>query len=166
MLEFWGRAFLNTAHAQQLFDDINKMLGLKKETENPLDLKNSFNWQNIVGKNTESFIDLCEILSSTYNELMKDYLTMFSVVSEKKHLKVLKENQDLRAKISELEKILDKKVNKSNEINYYPKKIVDNLTQVMSDQTQQFQELLKQLNQPSKKISVTKKIKNHDDNIQ
>ncbi|MEN6622967.1 MAG: hypothetical protein ABFD50_15650 [Smithella sp.] len=166
MLEFWGKAFLHTAHTQQIFEDINKMLGLNKGVENPFALNTLFNWQNIVVKNTEYIIDLYEKLSSAHNELMKDYLTMFNVVSEKKHSNVLKENEELKAKISELEKILDLKINKSTEINYYPKKIVDNLTQVVSDQTQQFQELLKQLNQPHKKTSNMKKnIKNNDDNI-
>lgn len=165
MMEFWGKAFLNTAQSQKLFEDMNKMFGLNKEADSPFNtLNNSFNQQNTVKQNTEFLIDLYEKVSSTYNEFMKNYLTIFNVVSEKKHLNVLKENEELKAKISELEKILDKKMNKSSDINYYPKKIMDNLTQAMSDQTLQFQELLKQLNQPPKKININKKNnKNNDD---
>lgn len=161
ILEFWGQTFLNTARTQQQMEDMNKIIEQYTGVDNQFinSLFNAFSWQNPVQKNTECFLELYEKLSREYNDLIKAYLTMFNVVSEKKHLSVIKENEELKVKISELEKIIDKKINPSDEISYYPKKIVDNLTQAMSDQTHQFQELLKQLNQPIKKATITKKNK-------
>lgn len=168
MLEFWGQAFLNAGRSIQQWEKMSKVIG--QNTGNDYtsigSLFSQFNWpKSSIEKNTESMIEMCEKLSGTYNEIIKAYLTMFNVVSEKKYLSVLKENEKLKTKIYELEEILKGNANKPGEINYYPKKIVDNLTQVMSDQSRQFQELLKQLNQPLKKAATARKNnRNSDDN--
>jgi hypothetical protein len=153
MLEFWGRALLNAAKSQQQLDDMNKIV------DNPF-LKSflkSFGWQNQEKTKAEDIIEFAKKSSAAYNEFVKAYLTIFNVVSQEKHLSLIKENEDLKAKIAELEKSINSYKNPAAKDNYDPEKIVDNLTQIMSNQTQQFKELMKQLNQPYKKATTAKK---------
>src|SRR5512136_1144588 len=107
VLEFWGRAFLNAAQTQQQLEDMNKIIGQNTGVDNPFinSLFNASGWQNTLEKNTEGFIELIRKLSGVYNEFITTYLAMFNVVSEDKHLKLIKENEELKAKIAELENI-------------------------------------------------------------
>jgi hypothetical protein len=154
MLEFLGRALLNAAQSQQQLDDMNKIAA-----DNPFlkSLFKSFVWQNQEKMNAEDIIEFTKKWSAEYKEFIKAYLTMFNVVSQEKYLSLIKENEDLKAKIAELEKIINSHKYLSDKDSYNPEKIVNNLTQIMSNQTQQFKELMKQLNQPYKKATTTKK---------
>lgn len=154
MLEFLGRALLNAAQSQQQLEDMNKIAA-----DNPF-LKSffkSFGWQNQEKMNAEDFIEFTKKWSDEYKEFIKAYLTMFNVVSQEKHLSVVKENEDLKAKIAQLEKIINSHKYLSDKDNYDPEKIVDNMKNIISNQTQQFKELMKQLNQPYKKATTPKK---------
>jgi hypothetical protein len=82
---------------------------------------------------------------------------MFNVVPQEKHLDLIKENENLKAKIAQLEKIINNKNNTADKEVSDAEKLVDNLTQIMSNQTQQFKELMKQLSQPGKKAATAKK---------
>jgi hypothetical protein len=154
MLEFLGRALLNAAQSQQQLEDMNKIAA-----DNPF-LKSffkSFGWQNQEKMNAEDIIEFTKKWSDEYKEFIKAYLTMFNVVSQEKHLSVVKENEDLKAKIAQLEKIINSHKYLSDKDNYDPEKIVDNMKNIISNQTQQFKELMKQLNQPYKKATTPKK---------
>jgi len=117
----------------------------------------SLGWENKEKINAEDIMELTEKSSAAYKEFIKDYLTIFNVVSQEKYLSVIKENEELKAKIDQLEKIISNYKNVSPKGNYDPEKIVDNLTQIMSNQTQQFKELMKQLDQSYKKTTTKKK---------
>jgi hypothetical protein len=159
MLEFLGRALLNAAHSQQQLEDMSKIIGQNIGADNPFmkSFFKAFGWQNPEKMNTEDIIDFTKKTSDAYKEFIKAYLTMFDVVSSKEeHLNLIKENEDLKAKIAELEKVINSYKKLSDKDSFDPEKIVDNLTLIMKNQTQQFQELMKQLNQPYKKGTTTK----------
>ncbi len=160
MLEFFGKALLNAAHSQKQLEEINKNIE-KIAAENPF-MKiffKSYDWQNKEKLKDEDIIfEFTEKSFAAFKEFLKSYLTIFDVVPKEKHLSLIKENEDLRARIAELEKIINSQKNMAiDKDSYNPEKIMDNLTQIMSNQTNQFKELMKQLNQPYKKTTATKK---------
>ena len=109
MLEFLGRALLNAAQSQQQLEEMNKIIGQNIAADNPF-LKSffkSFGWQNQEKMNAEDIIEFTKKSSAAYKEFIKAYLTMFNVVSQEKHLSLIKENEDLKAKIAQLEKIIN-----------------------------------------------------------
>jgi hypothetical protein len=159
MLELLGRALLNAAQSQRQWEEMNKIIGQNIAADNPLldTFLKSFGWHNQEKTNEENIIEFTEKSFAPYKEFIKAYLTMFNVVPQEKHLDLIKENENLKAKIAQLEKIINNKNNTVDKEVYDAEKLVNNLTQIMSNQTQQFKELMKQLSQPSKKAATTKK---------
>jgi cell division septum initiation protein DivIVA len=159
MLEFLGHAFLNAAHSQRQVENMNTIIGQKFEADNEFinSLLKTFKWRNYAEKDVEDFVELIRKSSGAYKEFIQAYLTLFNVVSQEEHLSLKKENDELKAKIAELEEIRKSTINSSNNNSYDPQRIVDNLTQIMSNQTQQFQELMKKMNPPDKKTTAAKK---------
>lgn len=158
ILEFLGRALLNAAHSQQQFEDMNKIIGQTVGADNPFikSFLKAFGWQNPVKMDGENVVEFTKKSSDAYKEFFKAYLTMFDVVPKEEHLRLIKENDDLKAKIAMLEKATNTYKKTPDKDSFAPDQIVDNLTVLMKNQTQQFQELMKQLNQPYKKGTTTK----------
>lgn len=159
MLEFFGHSLLNVARNQQQLEDMNKIIGQNIGADNPFmkSFFKTFGWQNPEKLDGDDIIEFTKKLFDAYKEFFKSYLTMFDIVSKEEHSGLRKENEDLKVKIDELEKIINSYKNLSDKDNFDPEQIVDNLTVIMKNQTQQFQELMKQLNQPYKKGTTTKK---------
>jgi hypothetical protein len=159
ILEFLGKALLNVAQNQRQWEDMNKLIGQNIAADNPF-LKSFFKSIGLPNQekvDAENIVEFTEKSSDAYKEFIKAYLTMFNVVSKEKHLIVIKENEELKGRIAELEKIIQNYKNMSKKDSYDPERIVDNLKQVISNQTQQFEELMKQLSQPYKKTTNAKK---------
>jgi hypothetical protein len=161
MLEFWGRAFLNAARSQQQLEDMNKLIGLNIGANNPSwqSFLKAFGWPKQEKMDTEDMADLTPTISDAYKVFVKAYLTLFDVISKEEYIELVKENGDLKTKIAELEKVIQSYKNLSGNINFDQEQVVDNLTEIMKNQTQQFQDLMKQLNQPYKKTTTKKKEK-------
>lgn len=159
ILEFLGRALLNAAQSQQQLEDMNKIVGQTIGADNPFmkTFLKAFGWQNQEKTNGEDIVEFTKKSSEVYNEFFKNYLTMFDVVPKEEYLSLKKENDDLKVKIALLENNTktDNKIRDKD--NYAPEQIIDNLTVIMKNQTQQFQELMKQLNQSYKKGTTVKK---------
>jgi hypothetical protein len=159
MLEFWGRALLNAARSQQQLEDMNKIIGQDIGADNPFmkSFFKVFGCQNQEKIDGEDIIELTKKSSDAYKEFFKAFLTIFDIVSKDEHIILVKENEDLKAKIAELEKIIISYKNLSGKDNFDQEQIVGNLAKIMKNQTQQFQDLMKQLNQPYQKGTTTKK---------
>lgn len=159
ILEFWGRVLLNAASSQKQWEEMNKNIE-KMATENPF-MKlflTSFGWQSPEKEREEDIIvEFTEKSAAVQKELIKAFLTMFDVVPKEKYLGLVQENEELRMKITQLENIIQSYKNMTEKEGYHPEKIMDNLTQIMNNQTQQFKELMKQLNAPLKKTTNGKK---------
>ncbi|MEN6330481.1 MAG: hypothetical protein ABFD57_00680 [Smithella sp.] len=159
ILEFWGRTLLNAAQSQKQWEEMNKNIE-KIAEDNPfmkLFLK-SFGWQNQEKeKKGDIILEFTEKSTAAQKEFIKAFLTMFDVVPKEKYLGLMKENEELKVRIAELETIIQSYKNMTEKGSYNPDKIMDNLTHIMNNQAQQFQELMKQLNQPLKKTTNSKK---------
>ena len=159
MLKFLGQSLLNAAHGQQQLEDMNKVIGQNIGVDNPFmkSFFKAFGWQNPEKMNEEDIVEFTKKSSDAYKEFFKAYLTMFDVVPREEHLKLVKENEALKEKIAMFEKITNTYKELTDKDNFAPEQIVDNLTVIMKNQTQQFQKLMKQLNQPYKKGTAVKK---------
>ena len=159
ILEFWGSTLLNAAQSQKQWEKMNKNIE-KMAAENPF-IKiffKSIGCQNQKKeKEGDMILEFTEKSTTAQMQFMKAFLTMFDVVSKEKYLSLVKENEVLKVKIAELEKIVQSYKYLTENESYKPEKIMDNLTKIMNNQTQQFQELMKQLNQPLKKTTNNKK---------
>ncbi|PKN74572.1 MAG: hypothetical protein CVU52_06625 [Deltaproteobacteria bacterium HGW-Deltaproteobacteria-10] len=159
ILEFLGRALLNAARSQQQLEDMNKIIGQTIGADNPFmqTFLKAFGWQSPEKINGEDIVEFTQKSSEAYKEFFKVYLAMFDVVPKEEYLSLKKENEDLKAKLAILETNTDANKKIRDKDNYAPEQVIDNLTVIMKNQTQQFQELMKQLNQSYKKGTTTKK---------
>ena len=148
MLEFWGQAFLNAARSQQQLEDLNKSFGQTTGADNPI--MNSFykasGLSNTAKLNPDGILELAKKSADIYKDFFKAYLTVFDVVPRK-------ENEELKEKIARQEKIINSYKNLSIKDSFNQEEIITDLTQIVKNQTQQFQKLVKQVNQFYKKGS-------------
>jgi hypothetical protein len=155
MLEFWGQAFLNAARSQQQLEDLNKSFGQTTGADNPI--MNSFykasGLSNTAKLNPDGILELAKKSADIYKDFFKAYLTVFDVVPRKEHVQLVKENEELKEKIARQEKIINSYKNLSVKDSFNQEEIVTDLTQIVKNQTQQFQKLVKQVNQFYKKGS-------------
>jgi len=159
ILEFWGQALLNAARSQQQLEDINKLIGSNAGADNPFwqQFFKAFGWRKAQQMDTSNAGDLSLIMSDVYKEFVKSYLTLFNYIPREEYLKLAKENEELKTKIAELENSIAGYKNSSVKNNFDQEQVVDNLTKIMKNQAQHFQDLMKQLNQHYKKAATTKK---------
>ncbi len=162
LLEFWGQTFLNAARSQQQLENMNKLMGDNISADNPIvnSIFKAFGVPKPEKVTPEDLIGLTKKSTDAYKEFFKSSLNMFEVVSKEDHLEVIKENEELKEKIANLEKIISnsqKKDGKAGKASIDQEEVVNNLTQIMKNQTQQFQDLMKQVNQYYKKTPTTKK---------
>jgi hypothetical protein len=159
LLEFWGQTFLNAARSQKQLENLNKLMGNNSGADNPVvsSIFKAFGVSLPEKVTSEDFIGLTKKSTDAYKEFFKSSLNMFEVVSKEDHLKVIKENEELKEKITQQEKILDICQNLAGKDAFGQEQVVDSLTQIMKKQTQQFQELVKQANQYFKNGPKTKK---------
>lgn len=149
MLEFWGQAFLNAARNQQQLENMSKYFGQSPGTDNQI--MNSFfkalGWQNVEKMKPEEILEFAKKSVNAYQEFFKAYLAIFDIVSKEEYLNMVKENEELKEKIAQQEKIIQSYKNLSGKDVFDQEEVVTNLTQIVKKQTQQFQELMSQMNQ-------------------
>ena len=158
LLEFWGQTFLNAARSQQQLDNMNKLLGENISNDNLMvnSIFKAFGVPKPEKVTPDDLIKLTKKSTDAYKEFFKTALNLFEVVSKEDHLKVVQENEALKEKIAALEKIIgDAKKRGDDELDQ--QEVVNNMAQIMKNQTEQFQELMKSVNQYYKKPSATKK---------
>jgi len=159
ILEFWGQAFLTAARSQQQWEDMKRLFGQNAGTDTPMlsAVFKSLGWPDTEKMNPEEIAELTKNSINAFQEFFKAYLTMFDFVAKEEHLKVVKENEELKEKIAQLEKMNNSQQNIYPQESFEQGQGMDNLTKIMEYQTQQFQELMKQINLYYKKEKRTKK---------
>lgn len=159
MLEFWGKTFLNAARNQQQMEDMKNMFGQNKSVDNPFmsSMLKTYGLQKDEKVSPEGMAELTKKAADTYKEFFQSYMSMFDVVSKEEYSKLLKENEELKEKIAQKEKLINSYKNLSGKETFDQEQIVDSFTQIMKNQTQQFQDMMKQVNQYYEKDSKVKK---------
>lgn len=146
MLEFWGNAFLNAARNQQKLEELNRLFGQKTGTDNTILNALYEEWFNAKKMNPEAIVDFAGKTADLNKEFIKSFLTVFDVVSKEEYLSVKKENEGLKEKIAEQEKIIDNFRGLLGKDALDAEQIISNFTQMVEKQTKQFRELMTQLN--------------------
>jgi hypothetical protein len=159
MLELWGRTLINAAHSQEQLEEITKYFGLNSGTDNPLmkPFFKTFNWQRPEKLDATEIVNLTQKSTDAYKEFFKAYFSIFDFVSKEEYLAVAKENEVLKEKISQQEKIINNYQKLSVPDAFDQEQVVDNMRQIMEKQTHQFQALMKQVDQYYKKGTTIKK---------
>jgi hypothetical protein len=159
MLEFWGNAFLSAARNQQKLEELNRLLGQNTGADNSILNVLYEQWPDAKKMNPEEIVEFAGKAADLNKELIKSYLTIFNVVSKEEYLSVIKENEGLKEKIAEQERLIDNFRNMLGKPESEAEEIVSNFTQMIEKQTKQFQELLMQLNPYYEKSTPLKKNK-------
>jgi hypothetical protein len=159
MLEFWGQALLNAARSQEQLEEITKYFGQDSGSGNPLmsSFFKAFNWQKPEKTDATEIVNLTKKLTDAYKDFLKTYLAIFDFVSKEEYLATVKENEVLKEKISQQEKIINSYQKLSVPDAFDQEQVMDNMRQIMEKQTHQFQALMKQVDQYYKKGTTTKK---------
>lgn len=156
-LEYWGQIFMNAAQGQQQLENWNKWFRQSMGGENPF-LKSMFNQQETEKpqETTPEIFEITKKATDAYKEMFKASLSMFDMISKEEYNKLLNENEELKEKILRQEEIIKNVKTKSKNDNYGQEDVVDNLTKIVKDQTQQFQDLMNQIGKYYKKDSSKK----------
>lgn len=159
LLEFWGQTFLNAARSQQQLENMNKLLGENISNDNPMvnSIFKAFGVTKPEKVTPDDLIKLTKKSTDAYKEFFKSALDMFEVVSKEDHLKVVKENEGLKGRIAKLEKFISDSQKPAGKDAVNQEQVVNNLTKIMKNQSEQFQELMKSVNQYYKKPPAAKK---------
>ncbi len=149
ILEIWGHAFLNAARSRQYWEDVRKIFGQSASADNAPAASGfpAAGWPNSEKMTPEEIAELTQKSVSAFQEFFKAYLNIFDVVSREEYLKLVKENEALKEKIAEQEKIITDCKNQTDKDSLDQERAVDDLTRIMENQTKQFQKLLDQVNQ-------------------
>jgi hypothetical protein len=155
LLEFWGQAFLNAARSQQQLDDLNKSFGNSTGADNPImnSFYKAFGLSDTAKLNPDVILELAKKSADIYKDFINAYLTVFDVRTGKETVQLVKENEELKEIIARQEKIINSYRSLSGKDSFNQEEIVNDLTQIVKNQTQQFQKLMKQVNQFYKKGS-------------
>ena len=148
MLEFWGNVFLSAARNQKKIDDLNRIFQQNKGDDAKVSgaVFDNLNRPWAEGVNSAQIINLAGKAADTYKESIKAFLSVFDFVPKEEYLKLVKENEELKDKILDQEKIMA-------ELNDFPGKknskrrgAKNDFTKLLEEQTKQFQKVMTQLN--------------------
>lgn len=158
MLEFWGQLFLTAARSQEQLEHMNKLLG-KNVNENPFinSIYQALGIPKPQDVTADDFWELVKKSTDVYQNVIKSSLNYFEVVPKEDYLKLTRENDELKAKISELEALINSMKNHSTKKYSDQEQFVSSLTDIVKNQTEQFQQLMKQINLSYKKEKQNKK---------
>jgi hypothetical protein len=158
-LEFWGQFFMNAAQGQQQLENWNKWFTQSMGGENPfLKTMSMFKPQEIE-KPKEAAPEIFEMTkkaTDAYKEVFKATLSMFDMISKEDYTKLLNENEQLKEKIAQQQEMIQNVKKQSNNDSFDQEDVVSNLTEIVTNQTKQFQELMNQIGKYYKKDSSKK----------
>jgi hypothetical protein len=159
ILEFWGNAFLNAARNQKQLEDLNKFFGQNVSGENSLlaPFLSAYGWQKPADAAPDELFELTKKATDAFKEFSKAYLVMFDIVSKEDYVILSKENEHLKERIAEQDKIISDLKRSSGKEGFDQEEVVGNLTKIVKSQTQQFQELMKQIGEYYQKDLTGKK---------
>ncbi len=157
LLEFWGQIFLNAARSQQQMEDWNKWFSIDSFGKNKLfsSLLNQPETQK-TEEITPEILEIARKATDAYKEVFKASLSLFDVVAKEDYDELLKENELLKEKVKAQENIIKNRRNQPEKDIFEQQEVVNNLTEIVKDQTQQFQDLMKQMGKYYKKELVKK----------
>jgi len=157
LLEFWGQIFLNAARSQQQMEDWNKWFSIDGFGKNKLfsSLLNQPETQK-TEEITPEILEIARKATDAYKEVFKASLSLFDVVAKEDYDELLKENELLKEKVKAQENIIKNRRNQPEKDIFEQQEVVNNLTEIVKDQTQQFQDLMKQMGKYYKKELVKK----------
>jgi hypothetical protein len=160
ILEFWGNVFLSAARSQQKMEELNKLFGGNAGVDNPITdaINKSYGWLGAKNADPEEIINIAVKTAGVFQNFLKSYFMLFDVISKDEYVKLMKENEELKEKIIQQEKIIDDLKSLPGKA-FEQGEIVSGFTQILEKQARHFQELMTQLSQYNEKNTTIEKNK-------
>jgi len=143
VLELWGNMFLNAAKSQQQIEDLAKWMGGDfSGFEDLTDVFGRLYGADIFAKNTPEYLEIWNKASQDFHAAFKEFLSLMDLVPRQDYLSLLRENEELRAKLAGQEEALQKLHGVFDMRLAEQGEGLKGFESLIQDQSRQFQELL------------------------
>jgi len=144
-MEFWGNFFLAAAKGQQQFEDMVTWLrGNVSGTQEVTDLFTKLYGVDEFLKNTPEYLKFWNASLLDFQKSFREFLSLMDLVTKDDFTKILNEKEELEAQVHSLENTVEELQQLLKE-KYSLDESVAGFQALMSEQTRQFQEMIKGL---------------------
>jgi len=159
-LEFWGNLLINAAKGQEQLEDMTKWM--TQGLEGFEDLSNMFRkFYGLDGVDEASpqYLKKWQNAASEFQKSFRDYLDLMGIVPKEEHLSLVKKYEDLKARVADQEETIKHMGMLLGQRGSSEETVTQTFQDLMNKQTDQFQELMENLGQISKRTPSEKKKK-------
>ncbi len=142
-LELWGNLLLNAAQGQKRLEDfVGLMGGDPAALDDFQDLFAAFYGLDIFTKDTPGYLELWKKAAGDFHTSFKEFLSLMDLVTRQDYEALLRENEELREKLSGQEEVLHKLGGVFDTRLAAQGEGLEVFESLIQDQTRQFQDLL------------------------
>ncbi|HPR52895.1 MAG TPA: hypothetical protein PLU81_13965, partial [Deltaproteobacteria bacterium] len=143
VLELWGNLFLNAAKSQKQFEDLARWMGGDFSGIEELgDLLGRLYGADMIAKNTTEYLEIWKKATQDLTTSFSEFLSLMDLVPRQDYESVLRENEELKAKLAEQEAAIEKLRGVFDSRLAKQAGGLEGFESLIQDQTRQFNELL------------------------
>ena len=148
-LEFWGNILLNAAKGQKQLEEISRWMsaGFNGEDEFTGQFKKFYGLDQI-SENDPDYLALWERSVNDFKNALVQYLALFDVVPKEKYEEVVRERDELKAKVESLESRIKALEALTGEKGLEYSRAAGEFQKMIEKQTKEFQKMLKSFAAP------------------
>ncbi len=148
VLELWGNLFLNAAKSQKQFEDLARWMGGDFSGIEELgDLLGRLYGSDIIAKNTTEYLEIWKKATQDLTTSFSEFLSLMDLVPRQDYESVLRENEELKAKLAEQEAAIEKLRGVFDSRLAKQAGGLEGFESLIQDQTRQFNELMSSFTQ-------------------
>ena len=148
VLELWGNLFLNAAKSQKQFEDLARWMGGDfSGIEELSDLLGRLYGADMIEKNTAEYLEIWKKATQDLTTSFREFLSLMDLVPRQDYESVLRENEELKAKLAEQEAAIEKLRGVFDSRLAKQAGGLEGFESLIQDQTRQFNELMSSFTQ-------------------
>ncbi|MFZ0450331.1 MAG: hypothetical protein WAL98_13930 [Desulfatiglandaceae bacterium] len=157
-LEFWGNLLINAAKGQEQLEDMTKWMGQGlKGFENYSDMFRKLYGLDGVDEDSSEDLKQRQRAAAEFQKSFKDYMDLMGVVPKQEHLALVQKYEELKDRVSGQEETIKHLRMLLGQRGSSEETVTQTFQGLIKKQTDQFQELMENLGQISKRTSPGKK---------